>query len=253
VARVEACLEGYRRAIDELGAERALAFATSAARDAGNGNAFLARLAERFDLPTRLLSGDEEADLTFRGVTFGRHLGGPTIVVDLGGGSTELVLGDGRDILFARSLDVGCVRLTERFTRCDGPDAHEGEALVSYVRSELIRHVPTDPLPVRGIGVAGTVTTLATLHLGLLEEDPERLHGHRLPTGWIAAEAARFARTPVEELERRAGIAPGRAPVIAAGALALAEIAGFFELEALEVSESDVLHGVALELAAAAP
>ena len=249
MARVEDCLAGYRRTIEELGAERTLAFGTSAVRDAGNGDAFLAGVESSFGLPTRLLSGEEEALLTFRGVAAERTLDGLTLVVDLGGGSTEVVLGSAEGVAFRASLDLGCVRLTERFFARDPPGACDVEALVVSVRS-LLRELPDDPLPARGIGVAGTVTTLATLHLGLEEEDPERVHGHLLPHAWIAVEALRLAATPVAELRRRPGIVPERAPVIAAGALALAQILDFFELKKLEVSEWDILHGAALEAAA---
>jgi exopolyphosphatase/guanosine-5'-triphosphate,3'-diphosphate pyrophosphatase len=249
VGRVHACLAEYREAIDRHRPERVLGYATSAARDAENGEEFIAGVERRFRLPTRLLTGEEEALLTFRGVAAGRDLAEPTVIVDVGGGSTEIVLGDADGVSFHASLDFGCVRLTERFVGSDPPGSCDVEALVLHVRSLLTRNVPQATLPARGIGTAGTVTTLGTLHLGLPEEDPALLHGHRLPATWIGAEAGRLASTPVAELRRRPGIAPERAPVIAAGALALAEIVGFFELDELEVSEADILHGVALEAA----
>jgi exopolyphosphatase/guanosine-5'-triphosphate,3'-diphosphate pyrophosphatase len=249
VARVSDRLAEYRREIDSLGAERRLAYATSAVRDASNGAEFLARVTSAFDLPTRVLSGAEEARLTFAGSTAGRELDGLTLVVDLGGGSTELVLGDRAGVAFATSLDIGCIRLTERFLRSDPPEACELENMALSVRS-LLRSVPAAVIPAAGIAVAGTATTLATLHLGLPAEDPELVHGHTLETRWIAAEAACLAATPVAELACRPGIEPGRAPVIAAGSLALAEILGFFELEEVEISERDILHGAALEAAA---
>lgn len=250
IGRVHACLEGYRDTIDRHAPDRVLAYATSAVRDAENAAEFLAGIEDRFELPTRLLSGDEEALLTFRGVAAGRDLSGPTAVVDLGGGSTEIVVGDGGGIRFHTSLDVGCVRLAERFADCDAIGSCDREALVLHVRRLLMERVPFDGPPALGIGTAGTVTTLGTLHLGLDEEDPARLHGHRLPAAWIAEEAQRLARTPVDELRRRPGILPERAAVIAAGALAIAEIVGFFELAELEISEADILHGVAAETAA---
>lgn len=246
--RVFTCLDRYRRVIESHGAERVLAYATSAVRDAENADEFLREVETRFGFPTRLLSGEEEALLTFGGVAAGRGLPEPTVVVDLGGGSTEIVIGDDSGIVFHTSLDIGCVRLTERFVRCDPPSACELESLVLYVRSLLLSAIPIDVPPARGIGTAGTVTTLGTLHLGLPEEDPSALHGHRLPARWIAAEAARLARTPVAELARRPGIVPERAHVIAAGAAAIVEIVGFFELDELEISETDILHGVALDL-----
>lgn len=248
--RVFACVEGYRSVIDSHGADRVLAYATSAVRDSENSDEFLEELERRFDLPTRLLSGEEEALLTFRGVATGRELIEPTLIVDLGGGSTEVIVGDSAGIAFHTSLDIGCVRLTERFVRDDPPGSCELESLVTYVRSLLLRAVPGEVLPVAcGIGAAGTVTTLGTLHLGLPEEDPVALHGHRLPAAWIAAEASRLASTPAGTLARRRGIAPERARVIGAGAIAIAEIIGFFELDELEISETDILHGVALDIA----
>jgi exopolyphosphatase/guanosine-5'-triphosphate,3'-diphosphate pyrophosphatase len=249
VARVHACLESYRELVDLYEPERALAYATSAVRDAGNRAEFLDGVEQRFGLPTRLLSGEEEALLTFRGVSTGRPLLEPTVIVDLGGGSTEIVIGEATGLTFHASLDIGCVRLAERFARVGALEACDAKALVLHVRRLLMEHIPLGAPPAHGIGAAGTVTTLGTLHLGLHEEDPEVLHGHRLPAAWIGAEAGRLAATPVAELRRRAGIEPERAAVIGAGALAIAEIVGFFELEELEISETDILHGVALETA----
>jgi len=250
IARVKDCLARYRRAIDELGAERLLAYATSAVRDAANGASFLGEVEAEFGLPTRLLSGEEEALLTFRGATFGRRLEGLTAVVDLGGGSTEIVLGDADGIRRSASIDVGCVRLAERFVRSDPPSGDEAESIRAHVRSFLLERFSRAELPASGIGAAGTVTTLATLHLGLPEEIPELVHGHRLPAAWIAEESRRLAESRVEELRERPGIVPERAGVIAAGALAVAEIVEFFQLDELEVSEWDILHGAALETAA---
>ena len=161
----------------------------------------------------------------------GRPLLEPTVIVDLGGGSTEIVIGDASGLTFHASLDIGCVRLAERFARADALEACDAEALVLHVRRLLMEQIPLDSPPAHGIGAAGTVTTLGTLHLGLDEEDPEVLHGHRLPAAWIGAEAGRLAATPVAELRRRAGIEPERAAVIGAGALAIAEIVAFFELD----------------------
>lgn len=250
IGRVHECLAGYREAIDAHGASRALAYATSAVRDAENRDDFLAGIRAEFDIETRLLSGDEEALLTFQGVGAGRSFEEPTLVVDLGGGSTEIVVGDDTGIAFHTSLDIGCIRLTERFVRGDPPGPCEREALVMHVRSLLIERIPSELLPARGIGTAGTVTTLGTLHLGLPEEDPAALHGHRLDAGWIRAQAGRLWETPVEELAATPGIVPARAHVIGAGSTALAEMIGFFELEELEISELDILHGVALDVAA---
>jgi exopolyphosphatase/guanosine-5'-triphosphate,3'-diphosphate pyrophosphatase len=245
VERVLACLETYRGAVDRLAPERTVAYATSAVRDAADGRRLLEAVEERFGFETRLLSGEDEARLTFEGIASGRPLPDPTVAVDVGGGSTEIVVGGADGIRFHTSLPLGCVRLAERFPSEDGIGSCDREALVGHVRRLLMDAVPFDAPPALGIGTAGTVTTLGTLHLGLDREDPARLHGHRLPAGWLTTEAHRLARTPVDELCRTPGIEPGRAAVIGAGALALAEIVGFFELDELEISERDVLHGMA--------
>ena len=240
VARVRNALSGYRRVLEELGAERTLAVATSAVRDAENGEAFLGEIEWSYGFATRLLSGDEEARLTFSGVAAGRNLPAGTMVVDVGGGSTELVLAD-----WHRSLDLGCVRLTERFLRSDPPAAHELEACREHVRAGL----PGEPRPAHAIGVAGTVTTLATLALGLAEEEPELVHGHRLEAGWVAEEVERLAALPVDALRELRGMHPDRAPVIVAGGLVLVETLRRYGLAELEVSEHDLLHGAALAAA----
>jgi exopolyphosphatase/guanosine-5'-triphosphate,3'-diphosphate pyrophosphatase len=249
IERVERCLAEYRATADALGATRAVAVATSAVRDARNGREFLAAVEQRYGFPTRLLSGDEEALLTFAGVTAGRRVREPTVVVDLGGGSTELIVGDDGGVSYRASLELGCVRLTERFLAHDPARADELAALRASVRAALEAAVPPNVRPRRAIGVAGTVTTLATLDLGLAEEEPDLLHGHVLATAWIESQARVLAATPLAQLRKRRGLHPGRAPVIAAGALAVAEILRLFGLEELEVSEADILHGAALELA----
>lgn len=252
IARVAECLEGYRAELSEYGAERSVAIATSAVRDAANGRELLGAIEQRFGITTRLLSGGEEALLTFRGVAAGRRLDALSVVIDLGGGSTELVLGDAGSVRSHRSLDIGCVRLTERFLRGDPPRPSEIAALRRFVR-ELVGDARVDGLrPLQGFGVAGTVTTLATLDLGLADEDPALVDGHVLTLERIEGLAAELSQETVSELLEQ-GLHPGRAPVIAAGALAVAEIVSAFDLQSLCVSEQDILHGAALELASAAP
>jgi exopolyphosphatase/guanosine-5'-triphosphate,3'-diphosphate pyrophosphatase len=253
IGRVETCLESYRAEMEALSAPRRVAIATSAVRDAANGAAFLAGIEEQFALPTRLLSGDEEALLTFRGVAAGHRLEAPSVVIDLGGGSTELVLGDGDGVRFHRSLDIGCVRLTERFLRHDPPRPDEIGALQSFVRRLVEETRAPELRPAQGFGVAGTVTTLATLDLGLADEDPALVDGHVLSRARIAELASELSRATLAELLGRRNLHPGRAPVIAAGALAVAVIVEAFGLDALRVSEQDILHGAALELAEARP
>jgi exopolyphosphatase/guanosine-5'-triphosphate,3'-diphosphate pyrophosphatase len=251
IARVRNALVDYRRLAEELGAERTLAFATSAVRDAENGEAFLGEIEWSYGFATRLLSGDEEALLTFRGVGSAAPVADGTLVVDVGGGSTELVLGGPGGVAYRTSLDLGCVRLTERFLHSDPPTAGELAACAAAVRDAL-EAVPRSVAPSRAVGVAGTVTTLATLDLGLDEEVPELVHGHRLPAAWIAEELDRLAAASVDELRGRPGIHADRAPVLVAGVVVALETLRRFGLEELEVSERDILHGAAL-LAAELP
>ena len=237
IARVRNCLADFRRELEALGAERTLAIATSAARDAENGEAFLGEIEWSYGFTTQLLSGHDEALLTFRGVTAGRSIEDGTLIVDVGGGSTELVLGGPDGVSFHTSLELGCVRMTERF----GDDL---EACAAHVRSVLPELEP------RGaIGVAGTVTSLAALDLGLVEYDAERVHGHVLSRGAVEEQLERLAALPLEERRRVPGLEPERAPVILAGAVIVREVLARYDLDALEASEHDILHGAALAAA----
>jgi exopolyphosphatase / guanosine-5'-triphosphate,3'-diphosphate pyrophosphatase len=249
LARVRNTLSDYRRALEAKGAERTLAVATSAVRDAENGEAFLGEVEWSYGFDTRLLSGHDEALMTFRGVSAGREVVDGTLVVDVGGGSTELVLGGPGGVAWHDSLDLGCVRLTERFLRSDPPEPAELDAARAQVHALLAERVPADTRPTRAIGVAGTVTTLAVLSLGLDEEDPALVDGHELSSAWIAGQVERLAAMPVEEIRGLRGMHPDRAPVILAGAVVLAETLGHLALETLEVSEQDIMHGAALAAA----
>jgi exopolyphosphatase / guanosine-5'-triphosphate,3'-diphosphate pyrophosphatase len=235
IARVRNCLSEFRRELEALGAERTLAIATSAFRDAENGEAFLGEIEWSYGFETQLLTGHEEALLTFRGVTAGREVGDGTLIVDIGGGSTELVLGGPGGVSFHTSLDLGCVRMTERY----GDDL---EACAAHVRSAL-----PEVEPRRAIGVAGTVTAIAALDLGLVEYDPERVHGHRLTANGVEAQLERLAALTPEERRHVPGLEPERGPVIVAGAVILREVLALYGLDEVETSEHDILHGAALE------
>ncbi len=250
VARVRNVLSDYRRELEQLGAERTLAFATSAVRDADNGDAFLGELEWSYGFETRLLSGHEEASLTFRGVSTDRPIDGETLVVDIGGGSTELVSGGSDALHFHDSLDLGCVRLTERFLRSDPPTAAELDECAAAVRSLLGERVPDELRPATAIGVAGTITSIAALDLGLDEYDPDRVHGHALSRDAVERQLERLAALPLAERREVPALDPDRAPVIVAGVVILREILGHFGLSGLEASERDILHGAALEAAA---
>jgi exopolyphosphatase / guanosine-5'-triphosphate,3'-diphosphate pyrophosphatase len=244
ITRVRNCLTEYRRELEGLGAERTLAIATSAVRDAENGEAFLGEIEWSYGFATQLLAGTEEAAMMIRGVTAGRPALDDVLVVDIGGGSTELVHAQAGEVAFSTSLDVGCVRLTERFLGSDPPSRPELAAAGAYVRSLLPGIEATS-----AIGVAGTITTLATLDLGDADYDPARTHGHRLPLASVEAQLERLAAMTTEERVHVPGIEPGRAPVIVAGIVVLREVLRMYELAEIEVSERDVLHGAAFAAA----
>jgi exopolyphosphatase/guanosine-5'-triphosphate,3'-diphosphate pyrophosphatase len=243
IQRVRNTLVDYRRTLERLGAKRTLLIATSAVRDAENGEAFLGEIESSYGFATRLLTGDEEALLMRRGVASGRRLEPGTLIVDIGGGSTELILDD-----FHTSLDVGSVRLTERFLSSDPPTAEELGA-AGHAVHELL----PDLSPTAAIGVAGTVTTIAALDLSLQTYDAERVHGHRLTPSAIAAQLRCLAALTVEERRALPAMEPERAPVIVGGAIVLDEVARRYELEAVEASERDILDGAALAAAELPP
>ena len=244
IARVRNCLADYRRELEGLGVERTLCIATSSVRDAENGEAFLGEIEWSYGFTTRLLSGDEEAAMMIRGVTTGRPRLDDVLVVDIGGGSTELVLTAGGEVAFSTSLDVGCVRVTERFLSSDPPSKPELAGAGGYVRS-LLPELEASA----AIGVAGTVTTLATLDLGDAEYDPARTHGHRIPRASVEEQLERLAAMTTTERLAVSGIEPGRAPVVVAGIVVLREVLEAYGLEEIEVSERDVLHGAAFAAA----
>lgn len=237
VARVRNVLSEFRRELEELGAERVLAIGTSAVRDADNGEAFLGEIEWSYGFATKLLSGAEEAELTRRGVANGGALGDGTLVLDVGGGSTELITASERT-----SLDVGSVRLTERHLHSNPPAREELRAAANDVRAELPPLAPSD-----AIGVAGTVTTLAALELG--GYDREHVHGHRLSREAVDAQLERLASLPLAERRELPGLEPERAPVIVGGVIVVREVLDRYGLDGLEASERDLLHGAALEAA----
>jgi exopolyphosphatase/guanosine-5'-triphosphate,3'-diphosphate pyrophosphatase len=248
--RVSDALAEYRRLIDELGARHVVAVATSAMRDADNGPAFQRRLAERFGIDARVIPGEEEARLTFRGATATRATdGAETLVVDIGGGSTEYVVGEpGHEPRFHVSTRLGSVRQTERHLDADPPTEEEVASLAAEARQIVEDEVPSE---VResvdaGIAVAGTATSLAAIDLELDPYDPERVDGHALSLGAAQRILARLAAVPLAERREVTGLHPDRAPTIVAGAAILVESMLTFGLETFEVSEADLLHGAAL-------
>ena len=249
IGRVSDALAEYRSAIDRLGADREVAVATSAMRDASNGPAFRDEIERRFGLDARTISGDEEARLTFLGATAGRPAGAGTLVIDIGGGSTEYVTGEpGSDPGFHVSTRMGSVRHTERHLHADPPTPDELAALSEDAKTIIEEGVPSD---VRerveaGIAVAGTATSLAAIDQELDPYDPSRVHGYRLTQQSCAQLVERLASMTVAERRELKGLHPDRAPTIVAGAAILLESMRVFGLDELEISENDSLHGAAL-------
>jgi exopolyphosphatase / guanosine-5'-triphosphate,3'-diphosphate pyrophosphatase len=242
----------YVARYQELGAERVAAIATSAVRDAGNRGAFTGELRERFALDARILDGEAEARLTYMGANHDRARGEETLVVDIGGGSTELVVGRGHDVSFHASLDAGTVRHTERHVRHDPAEPSELEALADDVRGLIDRAlVGSDFARARvGVGVAGTPTSLAAIDQVLDPYDPELVHGYRLSLEAIQRMYSQLAAKTLEERLAVTGLHPGRAPTIVAGVVILIQVMRAFGLQEIEVSEHDILYGAALQAAA---
>jgi exopolyphosphatase/guanosine-5'-triphosphate,3'-diphosphate pyrophosphatase len=251
IGRVLATLGEYRDAIERHGARRALAVLTSAVRDASNGPAFERRVRDEFGLDARTIGGAEEARLTFRGATSERDAGAPApvVVIDIGGGSTELVVGARGDVRFHASTQAGVVRHTERYLHSDPPVATELTALQDDVRETFAAAVPAD---VRAstraaIAVAGTPTSLAAINQNLDPYDTARVHGYRLPLRRCEELLAELAAMPEHDRALLPGLQPARAPTIVAGTAMLIEALRLFALQSAEVSEHDILRGVALE------
>ena len=243
----------YRARYEEMGAERVMALATSAVRDAVNGEAFIAELRERFDLDAQMLTGEEEAHLTYRGATAHRPTADPTLVFDIGGGSTELIVGTGREVGYHTSLQAGTIRQSERHLTSDPPDPHELEDLAADIRNLIERAVAAQPdgAPTRAIAVAGTPTSLAAIDQGLEPYDPGRVHGYHLGMQRIQRMLSRLSSLPLAERLRVPGLHPGRAPTIVAGTVILVQVMRAFGLQEVEVSELDILHGSAISAAMA--
>ncbi len=248
----DACtaIDGYVATVEELGVERVEAIATSAVRDAENGSAFVAELRERFALSARVLDGGEEARLTYLGATSEKPPTEPTLVVDIGGGSTELIVGTGVGISFHTSLQAGVVRHSERHIASDPPTVVELEALAGDVRCLIEAAVGPGIDASTGIAVAGTPTSLAAIEMGLEPYDPTRVHGHLLSLPSIQRMLSQLASTPLAERIKIPGMHPDRAPTIVAGVVILIETMRAFGLGQIQASEHDILYGTAISATA---
>lgn len=256
VERTKACLDRYAGIVERLGAARIDVVGTSAMRDAGGGNAVRDHVKARFGVEARTISGDEEARLTFAGALSGLSLPeGNVLVFDIGGGSTEVVDGDrsSRRITFAKSYDVGSVRLTERYVQTDPPTSEE-RAAVSLSAHNAFAAVPipgageaTAAVPV--VGIAGTLTTLAAVSLGMTTYDGSRVHGHTLAVTEIARVVEMLGAVPLEQRRSIVGLEPKRADVIVAGGLVALAFLQHVGAASVIVSDRGVRWGLAEQLA----
>lgn len=259
LARTRTALVDYAAIAVRKGVERARMVATSATRDASNRDEFFSMTADVLGAPAEVISGDEEARLSFAGAVGDLDpADGPFLVMDVGGGSTELVLGtwDGgkADVLAARSVDVGCVRLTERCLHTDPPTGVEVADAVRVASGALADAFAAVPLERTRtfLGVAGTVTTMSAVHLDLAEYEPDVLHLSRLPRAAIEDVTDRLVGMTRAQRAAIGPMHPGRVDVIAGGALVVrtvaAEVAARSGVTELVVSEHDILDGIALSL-----
>jgi exopolyphosphatase/guanosine-5'-triphosphate,3'-diphosphate pyrophosphatase len=251
--RVYAVLDGYRREIAEHDCRSAVAVLTSAVRDSENGERFAAMIGARYDLEPHILSGEEEAQLTYLGATSERDPDDrtPTLVLDIGGGSTELVIGEGETVRFHVSTQAGVVRQSERHLHHDPPTTAELDAVVDDVAAILSDAVPQQRRARvgHGIAVAGTATSLAAIAQSLETYDPERVEGYRVTCTECDEILARLSAMALAERREVAGLHPDRAPTIVAGVLIFREVLRLFGLGEIEVSEHDILRGAARKLA----
>lgn len=249
-----AVIADYISICRKAGVDTIDSIATSAVRDASNGDAFVAELRERFALSARVLDGEEEARLTYTGATCEQAPTEPTLVVDIGGGSTELIVGTGEEIAFHASLQAGVVRHSERHIASDPPTVTELEEMAGDVRA-LIENAIADQKSATasaGIAVAGTPTSLASIELGLEPYDPKQVHGSVLSLASIQRRLSQLASVPLTERVEIPGLHPDRAPTIVAGVVILIETMRAFGLEQIVVSEHDILYGTAIAAAVSA-
>ncbi|MGW3623540.1 Ppx/GppA phosphatase family protein [Streptomyces sp. NPDC000880] len=244
-----ACRE-YAAVIKKHGAEKIRFVATSASRDASNRDDFVRGVIDIVGVEPEVITGDQEAEFSFTGAT--RELPGheERLVVDIGGGSTEFVVGH-EEVEAARSVDIGCVRLTERHIRHDPPTPDEVAAMRADIEAAL--DLAEETVPIREaqtlIGLAGSVTTVAAIALGLDEYDPTRIHHARIPYAQIKAVSEALLKADHEQRSAHPVMHPGRVDVIGAGALVLLAIMERIGVPEVVVSEHDILDGIAWSIA----
>ena len=250
IGRTRLALVDYAATCRELGVERTRMVATSATRDARNRSDFTDMVMTVLGVEPDVATGDEEAALSFTGATGDLTEGGPFLVMDIGGGSTELVLGD-RSVQAALSVDVGCVRLTERHLVDDPPTAAQVAAAQADVLAALERVAAVVPVEQArtAVGLAGSVTTVAALALGLPAYDSEVIHLSRISADDVRRVTGELLAMTRAERAALPVMHPGRVDVIGGGALVLRTVVDRFELAEVLVSERDILDGIALSVA----
>ncbi len=253
VGRVREALEQYAARIDAADCQRRGAIATSAMRDAADGDAAAEQLSRAIDTEISVIEGEREARLSFRGASSGDALSPDeqTLVVDIGGGSTEFIVGRDGNPVFHTSTQLGAVRQSERHLAHDPPTDAELEALAAEARAVVEQAVPKAlrSSTVRAVAVAGTPTVLASVDQALEVFDPWKVHGYAITSAACLAMFRRLAALPLAERRLVTGLHPDRAPTIVAGAAILSATLAAFELPEAIVSEHDILYGLALQLA----
>ncbi len=257
IERVMNAVAEYAQLIDRHGGEDVVkvAVATSAVRDAENGAELGEEMRSRVAFDVRTISGEEEATLTFLGATSASADRDPTMVLDIGGGSTEVVVGEpGNAPSFHVSTRAGSVRHTERHLTADPPPPDQVEAIRAEVRKIFDEGVPPDTRDAieRGIAVAGTATSLAAIDQELDPYDRERVHGYALELDACERMLAMLAELPLAQRREVPGLHPDRAPTIVAGAVILVEAMRACGLDSMTASEHDILHGAAIRAASTA-
>jgi exopolyphosphatase / guanosine-5'-triphosphate,3'-diphosphate pyrophosphatase len=252
LTREHEALEHLAWTIEVTHAPRTVAVMTSAVRDAANGEQLAAEVRDRYGFEAHILSGDQEAQMTYLGATAElTQDSSRRLVFDIGGGSTEFVIGEGTQPGFHVSTQLGVVRQADRFIRHDPPTAEELEQLAEDVRTTISQAVPPEQRHQidQAIGVAGTPTALAAIDQHLEDYDAAKVHGYQLTAEACAAIFERLKTMTLDQRKRVIGLHPARANVIIPGAVILKEVMDLFELEAIEVSEHDILRGAALTYA----
>jgi exopolyphosphatase/guanosine-5'-triphosphate,3'-diphosphate pyrophosphatase len=252
IGRTVAALTEYRSVMDRHGVDQVRATATSAARDASNREVFFDEAEAVVGARPELLDGEEEGRLSFVGSTAELDpADGPFLVADIGGGSTELAVGTER-CEAARSIDVGCVRLTEQFLHHDPPLPEELSAALSVVEvwlDDVVREVPELREARRFVGLAGTVATVAAVEIGLDQYDRDRIHHFVLSRDAVEDVFRTLATEAVDDRRWNPGLEPGRADVIVGGCCVLVAIMRYFDFDECLVSESDILDGLVASMA----